>query len=176
MNDRQMRCSRRKFLAQAAALTLASGVPASAQSPEGGSPTAFRARPPIPGRENRRPIATLTTVYRPMSHAYHIAGRFIRGYPRDSRFHVPKHYVRSLYVDQKPDNDLSYEEAQVYDVRLTKSISDALTEGSNKVAVEGVLLSGDHGNYKRNEKGQTLYPSYDWMEQIVSEFRRSRQV
>ena len=32
MNDRQARCSRRKFLAQAAALTLASGVPASAAS------------------------------------------------------------------------------------------------------------------------------------------------
>ena len=176
MNDRQMRCSRRKFLAQAAALTLASGVPASADSPKGGAPTAFRARPPIPSRENRRPIATLTTVYRPMSHAYHIAGRFIRGYPRDSRFHVPKHYVRSLYVDQKPDNDLSYEEAQVYGLRLTKSIADALTEGSNKLAVEGVLLIGEHGNYKRNEKGQILYPRYDWMEQIVSVFRQTGQV
>jgi hypothetical protein len=176
MNDRQMRCSRRKFLAQAAALTLASGVPASADSPEDGSPTAFRARPPIPSRENRRPIATLTTVYRPMSHAYHIAGRFIRGYPRDSRFHVPKHYVRSLYVDQKPDNDLSYEEAQVYGLRLTKSIADALTEGSNRLAVEGVLLIGEHGNYKRNEKGQILYPRYEWMEQIVSVFRQTGQV
>src|SRR5439155_2358718 len=108
-----------------------------------------RARQPTPGPENRPPISTLTTVYRPISHAYHTAGRFIRGYPRDSRFHVPKHYVRSLYVDQKPDNDLSYEEAQVYAVRLTKSIADALTEGSNKLAVEGVLLIGEHGNYKR---------------------------
>ena len=176
MNDRQMRCSRRKFLAQAAALTLATGVPASAQSIDGDSPTGFRARPPIPSQENRRPIATLTTVYRPMSHAYHIAGRFIRGYPRESRFHVPKHYVRSLYVDQKPDNDLSQEEAQVYNLRLTKSIPDALTEGSNKLAVEGVLLIGEHGNYKRNEKGQILYPRYEWMEQVVSVFRQTGQV
>jgi len=176
MNDRQMRCSRRKFLAQAAALTLASGVPASAHWAESESPTGFRARPPIPSRENRRPIATLTTVYRPMSHSYHIAGRFIRGYPRDSRFHVPKHYVRSLYVDQKPDNDLSHEEAQVYNLRFAKSIADALTEGSNKLAVEGVLLIAEHGNYKRNEKGQILYPRHEWMEQIVSVFRQTGQV
>src|SRR5713226_6385277 len=176
MNDRQARCSRRKFLAQAAALTLASGVPASAGSPTAETPIGFRARPPIPSRDNRRPIATLTTVYRPMSHAYHIAGRFIRGYPRDSRFHVPKHYVRSLYVDQKPDNDLSREEAQVYDVRLTKSIADALTEGSNKLAVEGVLLIGEHGNYPRNEKGQILYPRYEWFKQCVEVFEKDGRV
>src|SRR5262249_445790 len=139
-------------------------------------PTNFRARPPIPSRDNRRPIATVTTVYRPMSHAYHIAGRFIRGYPRDSRFHVPKHYVRSLYVDHNPDNDLSPDEPPAYNVRLTKSISDALTEGSGKLTVEGVLLIGEHGNYPRNEKGQILYPRYEWMDQIVATFRETGQV
>jgi hypothetical protein len=111
-----------------------------------------------------------------MSHAYHIAGRFIRGYPRDSRFHVPNHYVRTLYVDQTPDNDVSHEEAQVYDVRLAKTIDEALTDGINKLAVNGVLLIGEHGNYKRNEKGQILYPRHEWMEQIVSVFRRTGQV
>jgi hypothetical protein len=176
MNDRQLRCSRRKFLAQAAAMTLATGLPADSKGRDAEKPDAFRARPPIPGREGRRPIAAVTTVYRPMSHAYHIAGRFIRGYPRNSQFHVPKHYVRSLYVDQFPDNDLSREEGQVYDVRLSKSIDEALTDGTNKLAVDGVLLIGEHGNYKRNEKGQILYPRFEWMEQIVSVFRRTGQV
>jgi hypothetical protein len=176
MNDRQRRLSRRKFLAQAAALGLAGGLPVAANATDAESATGFRARPPIPTHEGRRPIATLTTVYRPMSHAYHIAGRFIRGYARDSRFHVPSHYVRSMYVDQRPDNDVSPEEAQVYDVRLTKTIDEALTEGSGKLAVEGVLLMAEHGNYKRNEKGQILYPRHEWMEQVVSTFRRTGQV
>src|SRR5216683_775847 len=176
MNDRQLRCSRRKFLAQAAAMTLAGGLSSDSKGRAADAQDGFRARPPIPSREGRRPLATITTVYRPMSHAYHIAGRFIRGYPRESRFHVPQHYVRSLYVDQKPDNDLSREEAQVYDVRLTKSISDALTEGSGKLTVDGVLLIGEHGNYPRNEKGQILYPRYEWMEQIVAVFRQTGQV
>jgi hypothetical protein len=111
-----------------------------------------------------------------MSHAYHIAGRFIRGYPRDSQFHIPKHFVRSMYVDQIPDNDLAREEAQIYDVKLAKTIDEALTDGKNKLAVDGVLLIGEHGNYKRNEKGQILYPRYEWMEQIVSAFKRTGQV
>src|SRR5713226_9468333 len=102
MNDRQLRCSRRRFLAQAAAMTLAGGLPGTSAARVGESSENFRARPPIPSHEGRRPIATVTTVYRPMSHAYHIAGRFIRGYPRDRQFHVPKHYVRSMYVDQIP--------------------------------------------------------------------------
>jgi hypothetical protein len=176
MNDRQQRCSRRRFLAQAAAMTLAGGLSGTSAVQAEETSENFRTRPPIPSHEGRRPIATVTTVYRPMSHAYHIAGRFIRGYPRDSKFHVPNHYVRSLYVDQVPDNDLSREEAQIYNVKVTKTIDEALTDGSNKLAVDGVLLIGEHGNYKRNEKGQILYPRYEWMEQIVAAFRRTGQV
>lgn len=157
-------------------MTLAGGLSSDSKGRAADAQDGFRARPPIPSREGRRPLATITTVYRPMSHAYHIAGRFIRGYPRDSRFHVPQHYVRSLYVDQIPDNDLSREESQVYAVRLSKSIDAALTDGNSKVAVDGVLLIGEHGNYKRNEKGQILYPRHEWMEQIVSVFRRTGQV
>src|SRR5262249_57724087 len=76
MQDRFYRISRRKFLASAAALTL-SGAGA-----EGGEalPPAFRTRPPKPAIPKRQPLAVLTTVYRPLSHAYHIAGRFLNGY------------------------------------------------------------------------------------------------
>ena len=107
MEDRNLRCSRRKFLAQAAALTMVGGLSQKAGAKNNESPATFRARPPKPSREGRKPIAVVCTVYRPMSHAYHIAGRFVQGYARDGAFHVPKHYVRTLYVDQVPDNDLS---------------------------------------------------------------------
>jgi len=38
-----------------------------------------------------------------------------------------------------------------------------------------VLLIGEHGNYPRNEKGQVLYPRYDFMKEIVEVFRKTRQ-
>jgi hypothetical protein len=174
MEDRDLRCSRRKFLASAAALTLGSGVaPAAAKgtAPAGG----FRTRPGKPAKDGRKPIAVLATVYRPMSHAYHIAGRFIHGYTRGGKFHVPKHYVRTLYVDQKPENDLSRELGRDFGVKVYGSVADALTCGGDKLAVEGILLIGEHGNYKRNDKGQILYPRYELMEQIVKVFRKTRQ-
>src|SRR5262249_47779459 len=159
-----LRCSRRKFLASAAALTLGSGVtPAAAKEavPVGG----FRTRPPKPTKDGRKPIAVLTTVYRPMSHAYHIAGRFIHGYTKGGKFHVPKHYVGTLFVDQKPENDLSRELGRDFGVKVCGAIAAALTGGTDKLAVEGVLLIGEHGNYKRNDKGQILYPRYEMMEE-----------
>src|SRR6266851_4250366 len=143
MHDRFYRISRRKFLASAAALTLSGGGAEAAETS-----TSFRARPPKPSADKRKPLAVLTTVYRPLSHSYHIAGRFLYGYPRNGEQHLPKHYVHSLYVDQTPDNDLSKELGRDFGVRVTRSIADALTV-DGKLAVEGVLLIGEHGNYPR---------------------------
>src|SRR5713101_4647431 len=175
MEDRNLRCSRRKFLAQAAALTLAGGLPDPASATDLSAAKAFRARPPKPSANGRKPIAVICTVYRPLSHAYHIAGRFIHGYTRDGHFHVPRHYVSTLHVDQTPDNDLSRELARTCGVRLYRSIADALTDGGDKLAVEGVLLIGEHGNYPRNDKGQILYPRHEMMGEIVSVFRKTGQ-
>jgi hypothetical protein len=171
MQDRHLRCSRRKFLASAAALTLAGGV--NGRAAGGDASPGIRTRPPKPAKDHRKPLAVITTVYRPLSHAYHIAGRFLHGYVRDGQLHTPQHYVRSLYVDQTPDNDLSREIGREFEVRVTRSIAEALTDDNGKLAVDGVLLIGEHGNYPRNEKGQVLYPRYEMMEQIVAVFRKT---
>jgi hypothetical protein len=173
MNDRHLRCSRRKFFAQAAALTLAGGLPHAGAGKDAGSPGAIHTRPSKPSLEGRKPIAVICTVYRPLSHAYHIAGRFLHGYSRDGKLHVPKHYVRSVYVDQAPENDLSRDLAREFDFHATRDVADALTLGTGKLAVEGVLLIGEHGNYPPNDRGQILYPRYELMEQIVSVFRKT---
>jgi hypothetical protein len=172
MEDRRIRCSRRKFLASAAALTFTGGVSADA-TPAGPLPLS-RTRPGKPSTQGRKPLAVISTVYRPLSHAYHIAGRFIHGYVRGGELHVPRHYVHSLYVDQTPENDLSREVGKEHGVHVTRSVADALTSGG-KLAVEGVLLIAEHGNYPRNDKGQILYPRLELMEQIVNIFRKTGQ-
>jgi hypothetical protein len=173
MLDRSLRCSRRKFLASAAAAALGSGVPQAAEP--GAPPTNFRARPPKLDTKGRKPIAVVTTVYRSMSHAYHIAGRYLHGWTLGGQFHVPQQYVHSMYVDQLPENDLSKELSREFGFRHCRSIEEALTGGGTTLAVEGVLLIGEHGNYPRNEKEQILYPRYEMMEQIVSVFRKTGQ-
>jgi hypothetical protein len=172
MQDRSIRCSRRKFLAQAAGVALAGSLPHPLKAGEETPADAIRTRPPRPGKEGRKPIALVCTVYRPLAHAFHIGGRFVHGYARDGRLHVPRHYVSSLYVDQTPENDLSRDLGHDFDIRVTRSIADALTQGTGKLAVEGILLIGEHGNYPRNEKGQILYPRHEMMEQIVAVFQK----
>jgi hypothetical protein len=41
-------------------------------------------------------------------------------------------------------------------------LPDALTLGSSQLAVDGVLLIAEHGDYANNEKGQTLWPRYEF--------------
>jgi hypothetical protein len=173
MLDRRLRCSRRKFLASAAAITLTGAAGAADAQPQGDLPLS-RTRPGRPSVQGRKPLAVICTVYRPLSHAYHIAGRFVHGYARGGRLHVPRHYVHSLYVDQRPDNDLSTDLARDHGVRVCRTVADALTLG-DRLAVDGVLLIGEHGNYPRNERGQILYPRFELFEQIVNVFRKTGQ-
>ncbi len=64
-------------------------------------------------------IAVVTTVYHYLSHAQHMADRFLVGYPLGGRWHKPDMQVVSLYVDQKPEGDQSAERAKR--VRLSRS-------------------------------------------------------
>ena len=175
MQDRSYRCSRRKFLAQAAALTLAGGSSSGADSGPAAAAGGFRTRPGKPSLEGRRPLAVVCTVYRPLSHAYHLAGRFLHGYSRNGQLHLPHHFIASVCVDQHPENDLSRDLAREHGFTATHCLADALTLGGRQLAVEGVLLIAEHGNYPRNDRGQILYPRYELMEQIVSVFRWTGQ-
>ena len=46
--------------------------------------------------------------------------------------------------------------------------------GGSKLAVDGVLIIGEHGKYPRNEKGQMLYPRYEFFKQVVKVFEVER--
>ena len=60
-------------------------------------------------------------------------------------------------------------------MKLYPTIAEALTRGGKTLAVDGVLSIGEHGQYRRNERGQTLYPRYEFFQQIVEVFRQSGQ-
>jgi hypothetical protein len=77
-----------------------------------------------------------------------------------------------MYVDQFPEGDLARERAARFDeLTIYPSIAEALCAGGQRLAVDGVLVIGEHGNYPRNEKGQWLYPRYEFFEQAVEVFR-----
>lgn len=112
-------------------------------------------------------IAAVITVYRPRSHADVLVGKFLNGFPTDDALHAPRVEVVSFYIDQAFDDDLSRSISKQFDIPIYSSIVGALKLGGDELAVDGVLLIGEHGDYAWNEKEQHLYPRRYFMEQIA---------
>ncbi len=135
----------------------------------------------------RRPkIAALTSAYFYLSHAHHVVGRFLDGFPvydggpgrsPEANHHQPAFDVASLYIEQVDDQtDLGRARARERGVRLSPTIADALTLGTGALAVDAVLLIAEHGNYPINEKLQKLYPRHAYLQQVLDVFRASGKV
>jgi hypothetical protein len=120
-------------------------------------------------------IAAIITEYRPDSHADVIVTKFLKGFPTDQGLVAPRVKIVSMYVDQFAENDLSRAMAADHNVPIYPSIVKALTLGSGELAVDGVLLIGEHGDYAWNEKEQHLYPRKPFMEQICGVLATSRR-
>src|SRR5438309_7600163 len=85
-------------------------------------------------------IAIITTIYRYLSHGQHMGDRFLVGYPHNGEWHKPNMQVVSLYVDQKPEGDLSGQRAQEFGFRVYPTIAETLRCGTGKLAVDAVLI------------------------------------
>ena len=80
--------------------------------------------------------------------------------------------MKALYVDQKPASDQSAARAKEFDFEVYPTIAETLRCGGSKLAVDAVLVIGEHGDYKRNDKGQVLYPRYEFVKQCVDVFEK----
>ncbi|MEZ6133056.1 MAG: hypothetical protein R3C59_30670 [Planctomycetaceae bacterium] len=121
---------------------------------------------------NRKRLAVITTEWRFHSHAWHMAERFLVGYPIKGRWHRPPLDVVAAYVDQKPESDLSRKRSEEFGFPIYPTIAETLRCGSDKLAVDAVLIIGEHGNYPKNEFGQTKYPRYEFFRQVTDIFRK----
>jgi hypothetical protein len=120
----------------------------------------------------RPKIAALVSAYHKYAHAQHICDRFLEGYGWNGRHHRPEMDLVALYVDQVDENDLSGERAARFNqLTIYPTIADALTLGGSDLEVDGVLLIAEHGNYTNNEKGQKLWPRYQFFQQMAAVFR-----
>ncbi len=125
-----------------------------------------------PASKRRKRLAVVTTLWTYRTHAWHMAERFLHGYPKGGRWHQPDLEVVSAYVDQQPEGDLSVRRARDNGFVIYDSVADALRCGGDELAVDAVLLIGEHGNYPLNEFGQKLYPRHKLFMQIADVFRK----
>lgn len=121
----------------------------------------------------RKKIAFLGTEVRLHSHAQHFLDRLTLGYVWRGAWQQPRVHVAAVYIDQFPEGDLARGDIKRHDLKLFPTISEALTLGGSQLAVDGVVIIAEHGNYPKNEKGQTLYPRYEWFKEVVKVFEAS---
>ena len=123
---------------------------------------------------NRPRLAAIITEYRKHSHGQHIVDRLTEGYGWNGDHYHPPMDVVALYVDQRPQGDLTEDRIKRFpQMKLYPTIAEALTGGTSKLAVDGVVVVGEHGTYKRTEKGQTQYPRYEFFQQVVKVYKDS---
>jgi hypothetical protein len=125
-----------------------------------------------PQRGTRKKMAIVTTEWRYHSHAWHMGERFLVGYPIRGKWHKPAIDVVSAYVDQTPANDLSRKRAEEFGFTVYPNIATTLRCGGDKLAVDAVLIIGEHGNYPNNRFGQKQYPRYEFFKQVTDVFQK----
>jgi hypothetical protein len=137
-----------------------------------GAPLAPAAAAPL------KRVAAIVTEYIHNSHADVIASRMIHSHSMDGKGSWPpgngwpKLKLASVFVDQQHPKDTSTRLAAEHGFLLARSIEQALTLGGNTLAVDGVLLIGEHGQYPLSDTGQIMYPRRRFFEETAAVFRK----
>lgn len=157
------RLHRREFLSSAAALGTA----------------AVLARPGLgqvrPAPASTKKVAAIVSTYYRYSHADNIVTRFMEGYSIVGTSYPPPCEVAALWIDQVTDKDIGRPLAKRWSVPVFSTIAEALTLGCEELAVDGVLIVCEQGDYPTNPRGQILYPRRRFFEEVVKVFRASKR-
>ena len=162
------RFDRRSFITSVGAAALVGAGALTTRDPLARSAAA------APLSATQRPkVAFLGTVVFTHSHAQHFLDRHTLGYTWNGGWQPPRIQVESVFIDQFPEGDLARDRIRRHGLRLYPTIEEALTLGGEKLAVDGVIIIGEHGDYPTNEKGQRRYPRYEWFKRVVKVFEAS---
>lgn len=130
-----------------------------------------QASPPVAAKS----VAAVVTLYRHNSHADVILGKILEGWEHD-RGPGPALKLAALYVDQFPGDDLARSTCDKYGVPIFDSIEQAVMVGGDRIAVDGVISIGEHGDYPHNAIGQHLYPRKRFFAAIADAMERGGRV
>jgi hypothetical protein len=123
----------------------------------------------------KRPqLAAVVTAYRKYLHPQHVVDRFLDGYGWGGTYHHPQMDVVALYVDQRGEGDVFEDRLDRHpSLKLYPTIAEAVTRGTSKLAVDGVVVVGEHGEYPLSPTGIEMHPHFEFFEQITKVFRDS---
>lgn len=161
--------TRREMLGVAASATAAAAIGGAAAAITGGSSV-------LQAQERRPRIACIVTYWAaPSSHADWIIAKLMDGYWWKGA-HTPSRVdVVSVYIHQLELSGLGQKVCKSKNVPIYNTVAEALTLGGAELAVDGVVLVGEHGVYHRNLKGQTYYPRWFLYQQVIRVFEKSKR-
>src|SRR6202050_5739277 len=124
---------------------------------------------------SKRPqIAVVANIYQTHLHTQHIIDRILEGYGWGGVFYHSPLEVVSLFVEQRGEGDLVPDRTRRHpEMKAYPTIAQALTRGTGKLAVAGVIYIGEQGASPHKEKGQTRHRLYRLLEEVVDVFSAS---
>ncbi len=125
----------------------------------------------------RRPrIACLVSYWgATRSHADWIVTKLLDGYWWQGA-HTPSRVdVVSVYIHQRDTSGLGQKVCRSKGIPVSDTVADALTRGGKELAVDGVVIVGEHGEYPTNLKGQWLLPRWWIYQQVIRVFEQSKR-
>ncbi|MHC9044527.1 hypothetical protein ACYX8G_08095 [Microbacterium saperdae] len=106
-------------------------------------------------------VAVLATVWFEGCHTDVIVPPIVEGWTLDGVEQQTELDVVSMYLEQVgcvQGDDLGLPFLERHGIRRALSIGEALVDGTGELAVDGVIIIGEHGDYELNEYGQQVYP------------------
>ncbi|MDR2887381.1 MAG: hypothetical protein LBV26_05185 [Bacteroidales bacterium] len=126
--------------------------------------------------QTRPRIACLVTYWgAPRSHADWIVNKLIDGYWWQGAYTPSRVDVVSIYMHQHDESVLAQKVAKAKGVPVFKTVAEAVTLGGNELAVDGVVIVGEHGSYPTDLKGHWLLPRWWIYQQVIRVFEQSKR-
>ncbi len=127
----------------------------------------------LSGQDRRPRVGAVITEFRHRAHADVICTRLFDGYYPNGVYTRARTQIVSMYLDQRPYDDMAVPLAKRYRYSIDTTIEGALMRGRSELDVDAVLLIGEHGDYPENELGQKMYPRHRLLKGVVDVFRKS---
>ncbi len=126
--------------------------------------------------QKRPRIACLVSYWGlPTSHADWIVNKLLDGYWWHGA-HTPSRVdVVSVYIHQFDTSLLGQRVCKAKNIPIYKTVGEAVTLGGSELAVDGVVIVCEHGNYPTDLKGHWLLPRWWIYQQVIRVFERSKR-
>jgi hypothetical protein len=111
----------------------------------------------------------------PTSHADWIINKLLDGYWWQGAHTPSRVEVVSVYIHQLDTSLLGQKVCKAKNIPIFKTVKEAVTLGGKELAVDGVVIVAEHGNYPTDLKGHWLLPRWWIYQQVIQVFEQSKR-